>query len=167
MAIGAKHSIQQAWQLALLTSGFIYHRPGSAFLLIRMAGWVGLVTVLSRLLTLPRVAQVMRLGRRGVTSRNKGDNIAARDDLAGLLDMLLRTKFLCFTPTCWKRALVLQRYLALSSIESEVVFGVRKEKDNRLIGHAWLEANGQPLLESDPPDYVKTFTFPFSVQQFR
>ena len=163
----AQHSIQRAAQLALRASSFVWHRPGDAWLLARMAGWVGLVTVLGRMLTLPNVAKVMRPGRRRVVPHYKGENAAVREDLAGLLDMLLRTKFLCFTPICWKRALVLQRYLALSSIESEVVFGVRKEKDNRLIGHAWLEANGQPLLESDPPDYIKTFTFPFSGQLYR
>jgi hypothetical protein len=55
---------------------------------------------------------------------------------------------------------VLYRYLALHGIETRVVFGVRKEDEGLLAGHAWLEADGQPLLEAKSPDYSITYSFP-------
>jgi hypothetical protein len=83
--------------------------------------------------------------------------------LARLLDSVLAADFWVFTPTCWKRAPVLHRYLALSGIETRVLFGVRREGGgggDALSGHAWLEAGGRPLLEPTPPDYKVTYSFP-------
>ncbi len=158
----SKHSIRRTARFALRVGSFIYQKPRASWLLIRMASWVGLLTVLSRILPLPRVLKLMQPRRRITPGLHVGD-AETRDGLAQLLDMLLRTEFLCFTPTCWKRAPILQRYLALRDIESQVVFGVRKEDDNRFKGHAWLEANGEPLLEKESPNYIKTFTFPSSL----
>lgn len=158
----SKQSIRRAGSLALRVSSFIYHKPGASWLLIRMASWVGMLTVLIRILPLPRMLKLMQPRRRVTPCPNIGD-AETQDGLAQLLDMLLRTEFLCFTPTCWKRAPILQRYLALRNIESQVVFGVRREEDNRLKGHAWLEVNGEPLLEKESPDYIKIFTFPSSI----
>jgi hypothetical protein len=77
-----------------------------------------------------------------------------------LIDALLGLNVLCFTPTCWKRAPVLHRYLALQGIQTRIIFGVRKESDAALAGHAWLEADGRPLLEATPPRYTRTYSFP-------
>ena len=65
-----------------------------------------------------------------------------------MLDALLALDWLCFTPTCWKRAAVLNRFLALQGIEARIVFGVRREEA------------GQPLLEKSTPDYIVTFSYP-------
>ncbi|MCA1591845.1 MAG: lasso peptide biosynthesis B2 protein [Acidobacteria bacterium] len=73
---------------------------------------------------------------------------------------LLATDFWIFTPTCWKRAPVLYRYLALHGIESRVLFGVRRDGEGLLDGHAWLEAKGRPLLETTAPTYKVTFSYP-------
>jgi hypothetical protein len=80
--------------------------------------------------------------------------------VAQLLDALLGLNFLCFTPTCWKRAAVLHRQLALRGRETRVVFGVRREGGDPLAGHAWLEANGEPLFEKLLPEYAVTYCFP-------
>lgn len=159
MAEKIKLSIQRSARLMVRAGSFVYRRPGAAWLLTRMGVCVALLTALSRFLPLPRVVKLIRPRRRRHHRRTNQPEAETQAWLAQLLDMLLRTEFLCFTPTCWKRALVLQRYLALREIDSEVVFGVRKEGGAKLAGHAWLEANGQPLFEKEWPDYTKTFTF--------
>jgi hypothetical protein len=80
--------------------------------------------------------------------------------LAGAIDPLLATELLCFRRSCWKRAAILHRYLALNGIATHIVFGMRKEADGALSGHAWLECDGKPVLERVAPDYTITYTFP-------
>jgi len=136
---------------------FIRHRPGEAFLLLRMAAWVALLSILIKFLPLPRVLSLIASPARGVKPKNF---VLTQQRLAQLVDALLGMNFLCFTPTCWKRAPVLYRYLALYGIETRIVFGVRKGQDTLLAGHAWLEADGRPLLETSPPKYTTTYSFP-------
>jgi len=84
----------------------------------------------------------------------------SHEDLARAIDLLLSADFLMFKPICWKRAAVLHRYLARSGTPTRIIFGVRSETGGKVDGHAWLEANGQPILEPTPPDYVVTYSFP-------
>jgi hypothetical protein len=136
---------------------FIGRKPGEAFLLVRMAVWVALLSVLIKLLPLPRVLSlVAAIGR----DRKPRHTRMTQQRLAQLIDALLGINVLCFTPTCWKRAPVLHRYLALYGIRTRIVFGVRKEKETLLAGHAWLEADGRPFLEASPPEYTPTYSFP-------
>jgi hypothetical protein len=131
--------------------------PASALLALRMGAWVIALSLLIRVLPLPRVLRLVApkgLGRRS----DDAARVEAR--LARLLDSLLAADFWVFTPTCWKRAPVLHRYLALRGIETRILFGVRRTGEDALNGHAWLEAGGQPLLETTPPDYKVTYSFP-------
>ena len=131
--------------------------PAAALLMLRMAAWVALLSLLVRVMPLPRVLRLMRpLVRRPAPA----DPAAVEARLARLLDLLLKTDLLFLTPTCWKRAPVLHRFLALRGVETRILFGVRKEGDGLLAGHAWLEAGGRPLLEPKVPDYTVTFAFP-------
>jgi hypothetical protein len=137
---------------------FISSRPGEAFLLLRMAAWVALLSFLIKLMPLPRVLSLIAGNTRGRKSRHRG---MTQQRLAQLVDALLGIDVLCFTPTCWKRAPVLHRYLALYGIKTRIVFGVRRENQTLLAGHAWLEADdGCPLLEATPPQYTPTYSFP-------
>lgn len=131
--------------------------PGSALLAVRMGAWVVALSLLMRVMPLPRAMALVapRQPRRRVE-----DAARVGERLARVLDSLLAADFWVFTPTCWKRAPVLHRYLALSGIETRVLFGVRREGADALSGHAWLEAGGAPLLEAMPPDYVVTYSFP-------
>ncbi|HEX8131616.1 MAG TPA: lasso peptide biosynthesis B2 protein [Pyrinomonadaceae bacterium] len=139
------------------TVHYIGSKPGEAFLLVRMAAWVALLSLLIKILPLPRVLSLVAAKRReGRTQRSR----MTQQRLGQLIDALLGMNVLCFTPTCWKRAPVLHRYLALHGIETRIVFGVRKEKESLLAGHAWLEADGHPLLEASPPRYTPTYSFP-------
>lgn len=136
---------------------FIIRKPSEAFLLLRMAGWVTLLSVLIKFFPLPRVLSLVALPARRRAQKN---NRITQQRLAQLVDALLGMNVLCFTPTCWKRAPILHRYLALNGIETRIIFGLRKEKETLLAGHAWLEADGRPLLEASPPHYIQTYSFP-------
>ena len=132
--------------------------PGSALLAARMGAWVVALSLLVKLMPLPRAMALVapRRARREPTP----DTARVQARLARLLDSVLAADFWVFTPTCWKRAPVLHRYLALSGIDTRVLFGVRREGVDTLSGHAWLEAGGQPILEKTPPDYQVTYSFP-------
>ena len=136
---------------------FVRREPSSTLLLLRMAWWVAALSLLLRFTSLPRVLSLMQPRRRPTRAASAAE---AQARLGRLIDALLGRDFLCFTPTCWKRAPVLHRFLALEGIETRILFGVRKGETELLAGHAWLEANGKPLLENSRPDYTVTYSFP-------
>ena len=136
---------------------FAAREPASALLLARMDFWVAAVSLLVRVLPLSRALRCLTPRRRPARASD-AEEVQRR--LARLLDQLLAADLWVFTPTCWKRAPVLHRFLALRGIETRVVFGVRKGGGDELDGHAWLEAGGEPLLETTPPDYKVTFSHP-------
>lgn len=129
-------------------------RPREALLLCRMAWWVAVLSVTARFYSLPRALQIV------AGSRNGKRQAQTQDELARAIDLLLSADVLIFKPICWKRAAVLHRYLLRNGIDTRIIFGVRNETGGKVAGHAWLEANGQPILESAPPEYVVTYRFP-------
>lgn len=141
---------------------FALSEPSSALLAARMAAWVVVLSLLVRLLPLPRALSLVEPRRSRLyarrASRDGRDDVQER--LARILDSLLAADLWVFTPTCWKRAPVLRRYLALSGIETRILFGLRRDGREATAGHAWLEADGVPLLESTPPDYKVTYSYP-------
>ena len=59
--------------------------------------------------------------------------------------------------------MVLQRFLRRIGIDSRVSFGVRRDPDGALVGHAWLERGGRPYLEVENAGaYVATFSLPLA-----
>ena len=135
----------------------MFDEPGSALLALRMALWVAALSALVKLLPLPRALSFVNTRVRRTRHLNPS---AVQERLARVLDSLLAADFLFFTPTCWKRAPVLHRFLALNGIETRVVFGVRRAGEDALSGHAWLESEGGTILEKTEPDYVITYRFP-------
>src|SRR5829696_2854788 len=131
-------------------------RPSEALLLCRMAWWVAVLSVSARCYSLPRALQIVA----GTETGKPSPHATNEDELARAIDLLLSTNIFIFKPICWKRAAVLHRYLSRSGITTRIIFGVRNETGGKVTGHAWLEANGQPILESAPPDYVVTYSFP-------
>jgi Transglutaminase-like superfamily len=133
-------------------------KPDEAWLLLRMAWWVVVLSATARVYSLPRALQI-------VAGNKNGKQLAQttnENELARAIDLLLSVDFLMFTPVCWKRAAVLHRYLSHSGIPTRIIFGVRNETGGKVAGHAWLEHDGQPILESAPPEYVVTYSFPSS-----
>lgn len=131
--------------------------PSETFLIVRMALWVSILSLLVKLRPLPRALEL-------VAAKSKGSRQEPPEEttkrLAQAIDLLLRADLLVFKPICWKRAAVLHRYLALNGISSQIVFGVRKGPKGEVDGHAWLEAGGEPILEATAPNYKVTYSFP-------
>jgi transglutaminase superfamily protein len=120
-----------------------------------MAWWVAVVSVTARWYSLPRALQIVAGNQNG-----KQPGQVNQEELARAIDLLLSADVFMFKPICWKRAAVLHRYLLRNGINTRIIFGVRNETDGKVAGHAWLEAAGQPILESTPPEYVVTYRFP-------
>ncbi len=122
-----------------------------------MAWWVTVLSVAARWFSLPR-ALAMVAGAE--TSATRPDDPAVQERLARTIDLLLSADVLHFKPICWKRAAVLHRYLSHNGVSTRIIFGVRNDPDGKVAGHAWLEAAGEPILESTPPEYVVAYRFP-------
>lgn len=131
--------------------------PADALLLLRMAGWVLLLSVAVKAFPLPRALSLVSTKTRRPCETSESET---QKRLAAAIDLLLKTDLFIFKPSCWKRAALLHRYLALNGIATRILFGMRREPDGNLSGHAWLEANGGPILETTAPNYAVTYTFP-------
>jgi len=137
---------------------FALREPRTALVALCIASWVAALSMLVKLMPLPRALRLVAPRRRIIAGTDDVAGEQAR--LARILDSVLAADFWFLTPTCWKRAPVLHRFLALKGIETRIIFGVRREGEDALSGHAWLEAGGEPLLETSVPDYKVTFSFP-------
>jgi hypothetical protein len=141
--------------------GLAKRKPARALLLARMAAWVAVLSFLVNVCSLPRALRLVSTSTRRRRSKNAPDH----DELSTAIDTVLGANFSVFKPSCWKRATLLHRYLALQGTSTTIVFGLRKEAAGELKGHAWLESEGRPVFESEPPLYKVTYTFP-SAQPF-
>ena len=144
------------FRLAARAIRLTLRRPARVWLLLRMATWVVILSALVRVLSLPRSLSLVATP---VRTNPRRRDIAPRD-LSSAIDALLELDLFMFRPKCWKRATILHRFLALQGTATTIVFGVRKEVDGELKGHAWLQSEGRPFLESEPPLYNVTYTFP-------
>jgi hypothetical protein len=126
-------------------------------MLLRMAFWVTVLSVLVKILPLPKVFRFIAPPLKATTPT---DPQAVQEKLASLIDRLLSLDVFVFTPTCWKRAAILHRYLVLNGIRNRIIFGVRNAQEKLLEGHAWLEAGDEPILEKIAPQYKKIYAFP-------
>ena len=131
--------------------------PREALLTARMALWVVLISGLAQFTSLPRVQKIAAFKVKSTSAKTSSETPAK---LGRMIDSLLEINLFVFRHSCWKRALVLHRYLGLSGIDSRIRFGLRKQSDGRVDGHAWLEHHGQPLLEDNAANYVVTFSLP-------
>ena len=131
--------------------------PGESFLMLRMAIWVSVLSVLVKFRPLPSALELVAAKPKPVQAGRQQETMAR---LSRAIDSLLRTELFIFKPICWKRAAVLHRYLTLNGIDSRIVFGVRRGPQGKVDGHAWLEADGEPILEATAPNYQVTYAFP-------
>jgi Transglutaminase-like superfamily len=133
--------------------------PGEALLICRMAWWVSVLSIAVRLRPLPRALGMISNAGEQVRNSTTYDSTVA-EKLARTIDQLLSVDMLMFKPICWKRAAILHRYLSLNGIASRILFGVRNDPTGQVTGHAWVESDGNPVVEFQPLDYVVTYTFP-------
>jgi len=52
--------------------------------------------------------------------------------------------------TCLRRSLAMQTLLSKRGVNTDLFIGVRRNQE-KLEAHAWLEYQGQPIGEKDPP----------------
>jgi hypothetical protein len=150
-------AIGKVFLVLRLTTRKIIVKPREAGLRARMALWVVLISILARLTSLPRAQRVASFG---IHPASPGGGSATPAELARAIDSVLAIDLFVFKKSCWKRALVLHRFLALNGIESRINFGVQRAVDGSVHGHAWLEHQGRALLETDAGAYVVTFSLP-------
>jgi len=150
-------SITQAINFARRATRKFVSDPREALLLCRMAWWLTVLSVAARCCSLPRALAIVARNR---TNQTHPADAAVQQRLARAIDLLLSANIFLFKPVCWKRAAVLHRYLSDHGITTRIIFGVRNEIGGKVAGHAWLEADGEPILESAPPEYVVTYRFP-------
>ena len=131
--------------------------PSESLLMIRMALWIIILSAALKLTSLPRVLQLVSVR---VPSGTPAADQSEAIKLVHAIDVLLGIDVALFRPNCWKRAIILQHYLALSRIETTINFGVRKDSNGQVAGHAWLERQGKPIFEATSPAYAVTFRFP-------
>src|SRR2546423_15677236 len=81
--------------------------PGSALLALRMACWVAALSLLFRLMPLPRALKLVAPRARGARPRNPAE---VQERLGGRPDSPLAAGFPFFTPACWEPAPALHRY---------------------------------------------------------
>ena len=115
-----------------------------AFLLVRMAGWVVLLSGLVKGFSLSRAVSLVSTKPYGPLRQIPTDN-----ELASAIDALLEINLWVFKTNCWRRAVVLHRFLALRGVASDIVFGVKKDENGAIAAHAWLEKGGRPFLETE------------------
>jgi hypothetical protein len=122
-----------------------------------MAWWVAILSVVVKFVSLPRALRLV--------SNSSGPSAARpadQQDLVSAIDALLSLNVLFLKPICWKRAAILHRYLGQRGVATTINFGLRKGSAGPLAGHAWLEADGRPIFETEKPDYAVTYVFPSS-----
>ena len=147
------NKLRRSQQRVLQLLGFAFRHPFRILLMVRMSFWILSVTVLMKMVSFEWAIKII-----SPKSRRVASPIDSKiNNLPYLLDALLNLKFFVFTPTCWKRACILHRYLALAGYKTRVVFGIRKDPQNKIVGHAWLEADGKPVFEKDSTNYTRTF----------
>ena len=128
--------------------------PRSLLLSARMSAWIVLISIVARLVPLPTMFRLAETRRRWAPSA-----LLPAEEIARRIDRVFHAG-LVTDGSCWKRAAVLRRYLLLNGIETDVVFGVRRQSGGELAGHAWLEREGTPFLEREQPQYTVTFRHP-------
>ena len=142
-----------------LTTRKIIVAPQAALLRARMAFWVALISVAARTASLPRAHRIASFRLRSGLRSQSGASVTP-EQLGAAIDSVLGIDLFVFRRSCWKRAMVLQRFLSLNGVETDLKFGIQKGTDGAVNGHAWLEYQGQRLLERDAGTYVVTFTLP-------
>ena len=114
--------------------------------------------VLRSLLLLPTVAAMLRMRGMGRTTtwierlrpRSEDDALPPRD-IARLVDAAASL----LGARCLSRSLVLWHLLRIRGVSAELRLGVSKPISGRLLAHAWVELDGEPL--NDGPDVCQRY----------
>ena len=137
-------------------AGAAIRAPGRVWLMSRMAAAYVAVSVLARLLPLPRA-----FAHLSPSLRSHAGDPRRTEAIVNALDTLLTAGIPSIHPQCWRRAAVLHRFLRLEGIDTVIVFGVLMDGPRTVEAHAGIERSGQPFAEAaDTATYRRVFEFP-------
>jgi len=77
--------------------------PAEAFLLLRMAGWVLLLSIAVKVFPLPRALRLLSTKTRLNAETAETAEGKTQKRLADAIDLLLKTDLFILKPICWKR----------------------------------------------------------------
>jgi len=135
----------------LLAGRLLRKSPSDCAWALWMAAWIAAGACVVRLTSVPRALRLLVKRPRGRNPWSAATVERRIEILDALVDAWKRSP-LPVSPTCWERALVLQRILASGGVRSDVVLGVRASARGPE-GHAWLERDGEPVHEARAVDY--------------
>jgi len=143
------------WSMRALR--LLWRRPGDFFRALHMVTLIVAGAILVRLTSVRATLSLLvrRPGARPVSPVEVQRRVALLD---GVITVLKRSSPL-LSPTCWERAIVLQRIVASGGGEADVALGVRPGPRGAVEGHAWVERDGAPLFEPTGPGYRTAFVF--------
>jgi hypothetical protein len=123
--------------------------PAGWLLVARMLGWRAALPLLRRRMSLTALVEL------AAHPNAAPDIVAQRRVLRFAHAFYRRTE-----GTCLERSLLVFRYLGHAGAAPELVVGFMREGEG-LIGHAWVEVEGRPLLELEDPTtrYVSIVRF--------
>ncbi len=122
-------------------------------LLGRMAGLLGVLHVARRRWSLPALVQWFGEGEREAAP-------VAPQRLLRLCRALLGRLY--SRDYCLPQSLLMFYFLRKWGYPARIHFGVARNAERRLVGHAWVDVAGQPLGETRDPEavYATTYTYP-------
>jgi hypothetical protein len=117
--------------------------PADGWLALRMLGWRVTVPLLKWRLPLPRLARLMWSSR----SRDERDD-AREQRIVTLSEALCGPRGGRLLDNCLERSLVSYRFLSQAGAAPELAFGVARDRDDPVRGHAWVRLDGEPVHDS-------------------
>jgi len=132
--------------------GGLVESPAGLWLFIRVGVWIALVTLLLRLVSMPRMMRM--LAPRKISAKKW-----PRSKIVNFASFWLGRERAFYQRSCLKRSLVLFRYLNMQSDPAQFIIGVRKEK-GELRGHSWIMIEGKPLFDDEDMNYKVIFRCP-------
>jgi len=127
---------------------------GDVWLFFRVAGWILILPVMLRRYDLGEM--IRRITPRGATARYDTHKLTV------FVNWWLNRNVAMFEPTCFRRSLVLYRFMCESGEPVRIHYGIKNKSEGGNEGHSWLSIDGKPFgLDGESAgDYRETFSFP-------
>jgi len=122
------------------------------WLFLRVGLWIALVSVLLRLVPLPRLLRLL-------TPKHTDSRPWPREKLVNFCSFWLGRDAAFFSKSCLKRSLVLYHYLNQQGEPTRFLIGVRHD-GQKLCGHAWILLEGKKLFPDEDLDYRIIYAYP-------
>jgi hypothetical protein len=132
--------------------GGLVESPAGFWLFMRVGVWIAVVTLLLRLVSMPRLMKILM-------PRKISQKKWPRSKIVNFASFWLGRERAFFQRSCLKRSLVLFRYLNMQSEPARFIIGVRKNQ-GELAGHSWIMIEGKPLFDDEDMNYKVIFSFP-------